>query len=52
MDIYMMTISGTERTVDGFRAIVEAAGLELLKVWEDERSEFGVLECARPQRPS
>jgi len=47
LNIYMMTISGIERTVEGFRAIIEAVGLKMLKVWEDDRSDFGVIECAK-----
>ena len=47
MDIYMMMISGVERTEEGFRAIIEAAGLRMLKVWEADSSDYAVIECAK-----
>lgn len=34
MDVCVMTMGGKERTEEGFKFILEAAGLELLKVWK------------------
>jgi O-methyltransferase len=47
VDIYMMMISGVERTAEGFKAIIEAAGLKMLKVWEADGSDYGVIECVK-----
>ena len=33
LDQCVMTMGGKERTENGFRAIMKAAGLELVKVW-------------------
>jgi hypothetical protein len=33
MDVCVMVMGGKERTEQGFKTILEAAGLELVKVW-------------------
>jgi hypothetical protein len=38
MDVAMLVMGGKERSEDGFRKILEPAGLELVKVW---RASFG-----------
>jgi hypothetical protein len=49
VDIYMMLISGTERTAEGFQSLVERAGLKVLKVWEDDSSDYGLIECSKSE---
>jgi hypothetical protein len=38
MDVCVMVMGGKERTERGFKTILEAAGLEIVKVW---RASFG-----------
>jgi hypothetical protein len=40
----MMMINGKERTLAEFRYIIEAAGLELVKIWEC-RGPLSIIEC-------
>ena len=47
IDIYMATISGKERSEQGFRKIAEAAGLKLVKVWKAQGADAGVVELAK-----
>ncbi|KAK5654304.1 hypothetical protein OQA88_7482 [Cercophora sp. LCS_1] len=44
MDLAVMTMDGKERTVEGFRGLFEAAGLELVSVWRAEGVPGGVVE--------
>ncbi|PNY29510.1 Demethylsterigmatocystin 6-O-methyltransferase [Tolypocladium capitatum] len=44
-DIYMATIGGKERTLEGFRAITSRAGLKITKVHPTPGSEVAVIEC-------
>lgn len=47
-DLCMMSIiNGVERTPSQFRAIIEAAGLKMHRVWE-VRSQVGIVECRLP----
>ena len=44
-DLVMMTaINGIERTPEQFHAIVEAAGLRLVKIWQC-RTQVSIVEC-------
>jgi hypothetical protein len=45
-DMSMLCIGGKERTEEGFRKIVEEAGLAIEKIWGgDGVGRFGVIEC-------
>ncbi len=44
-DIVMMVIGGKERSAKGFATILEAAGLEMVKVWRFETGEQAVVEA-------
>jgi hypothetical protein len=44
-DVVMLMIGGKERSVDGFAKILEAAGLQLVKVWPFETGEQAVVEA-------
>lgn len=47
-DLTMLALlNGIERTPDGYRRIVEAAGLRVAKVWEC-RSHIHIIECRLP----
>ena len=50
-DITMLTMGGKERSEDGFKAILEAAGLEYVKTYRAE-GEFGAIVEARLPRKS
>lgn len=47
IDVMMATISGKERTQQGFRHIAEAAGLKVLNFWRAEGADAGVVECGK-----
>ena len=45
-DMVMMALfSSKERTEDDFRALIDKAGLRLVKIWKDPLSVESVLEC-------
>ena len=43
-DMTMMTLSGTERTEDQWRELLEAAGFELTKVWTAPGVDAAIVE--------
>ena len=45
-DLFMATIGGKERTIDGFRSIAHQAGLKIDKVYESEGNELSIIECS------
>ena len=47
-DYTMLSLAGKERTVDNFRAVVEAAGLRVSGVFPDKATPHAVVECALP----
>lgn len=48
-DMLMLCIGGKERTREGFRQVVEEAGLVIEQVWEgDEIGRFVIVECRLP----
>ncbi len=46
-NIFMGSLGGKERTLDDFRAITAAAGLEVQKVWPNPGTEAAVIECVK-----
>lgn len=46
-DIFMMTLGGKERTLEGFRSITSDAGLEIVKVHGPEGSDLALIECKK-----
>jgi hypothetical protein len=44
-DVVMLVIGGKERSPDGFAKILEAAGLQLVKVWPFKTGEQAVVEA-------
>lgn len=44
-DLFMSTIGGKERTVEGFRLITSRAGLAIKKVHKNEGAPVAVIEC-------
>ena len=44
-DLFMATLGGKERTVEGFRGITSRAGMELSSVFPCEGSDVAVIEC-------
>lgn len=45
MDLCMLVIGGKERSEKEFKAILDAAGLRLVKIWWSQLSSQTVLEC-------
>jgi hypothetical protein len=46
-DVYMMTLGGKERTLEGFRQIATRAGLEVVRAHDTTGSDVAVVECRR-----
>lgn len=48
MDLSMMLLgSGQERTLEQWRRLVDAAGLEIVKVWQVEGDHESIIECRK-----
>lgn len=45
-DLFMATLGGKERTIDGFRSIINQAGLDIVKVYGSGENELSVIECS------
>ncbi len=45
MDLCMLIIGGKERSEAEFKAILDAAGLRLVKIWRSDLGSQTVLEC-------
>ncbi len=53
LDLMMLTIGGKERTKKDWEALVESAGLKLMKLWQTpETGPLVVVECALPDAPA
>lgn len=46
-DIYMLTLGGKERTLDGFRAITADAGLEIVEIHDSGDDDLALIECRK-----
>uniref|UniRef100_A0A8H7NEE4 O-methyltransferase domain-containing protein n=1 Tax=Bionectria ochroleuca TaxID=29856 RepID=A0A8H7NEE4_BIOOC len=46
-DIYMLTLGGKERTLDGFRAITADAGLEIVEIHGSGDNDLALIECRK-----
>ncbi len=46
-DLVMLTIGGKERTLEGFQALTEAAGLRIENVYRNEGTDAAVVECVK-----
>jgi hypothetical protein len=45
-DYSMMAIGGKERSLEGFKSVIEAAGLELSAVYKDRDTPQAIIECS------
>ncbi len=46
-NLSIMNMAGTERTRDGFDALLASAGLRILDAWPDKNSHDVILECVK-----
>lgn len=46
-DICMMNLGAKERTIEDWHALVDAAGLDLVKIWQVPSTEVAVIECKK-----
>ena len=46
-DLLMFNIGGKERTVENWRKLTSAAGLQAVKFWTTPGSVVGVIECVK-----